>query len=51
MDSWGADLYRVQGSLLRELVTGDSSISDGLPVAVKTSCGLEDDDDDDDRYK
>ena len=33
---------------LRELVTGDSSISDGLPVAVKTNCGLEDDDDDDD---
>ena len=47
----GTDLYRVQGSPLRELVTGDSSISDGLPVAVKTSCGLEDDDDDDDRYK
>ena len=39
-------LYRVHKSFLRALVTGDGAVSDGLPVAVRTNCGLDGGDDD-----
>ena len=38
-------LYRVHESFLRALVTGDGAVSDGLPVAVRTNCGLDGGDD------